>query len=228
MSCTCFGFVTGIPAIVLGAVSRREIDRSQGTLWGSGIAAGGIAAGLFGTGASLVLLMTLLGGAVASVSPPTSKSRVPVAAGTQSYGSFDVVDVDASRGHRLDGQLLEIAQAGAGKGRTVVLQTYVRDSDECAEVAIALTDTQMQRALANVTLVRVDVEDFPAELRRMHVTVDTVPWFYKLDASAHPTDAISGDEWDANVAENIAPVLGPFVTGTLRTRRSPSPFGVSL
>ena len=58
------GLFAGIPAIVLGAMSRKEIDRSQGALTGRGIAAGGIVTGLFGTGLSLVVLVAVLGGAL--------------------------------------------------------------------------------------------------------------------------------------------------------------------
>ena len=58
----------------------------------------------------------------------------------------------------------------------------------------------------------------------MRVDTESAPWFYKLDAEAHaPTDAISADEWDANVPENMAPVLGDFARGALGARRSPSP-----
>jgi hypothetical protein len=33
------------------------------------------------------------------------------------------------------------------------------------------------------------------------------------------TDLIDGGEWDADVPENIAPVLGAFVRGTYSNRR---------
>src|SRR5688572_5345766 len=55
MSFACFGALTGLPAIILGAMARRDIDRSNGTLDGRGLAAGGIVAGLFGTGLGFVL-----------------------------------------------------------------------------------------------------------------------------------------------------------------------------
>jgi hypothetical protein len=229
MSVTCLGLFAGIPAIVLGAMSRKEIDRSQGALTGRGIAAGGIVTGLFGTGLSLVILVALLGGALERAHPaePTAQSsRVPVAAGTRSYGSLDVVDLEANA--NLDKQLAVITKTAAGKGRTVILQTYVRSSKECAEVAAALPDPRMQRALANVTLVRVDIDTFEEELKAMRVDTEAAPWFYKLDGSAHPTDAISADEWDANIPENMAPVLGDFARGALGSRRSPSPVGTAL
>ncbi len=233
LSMTCLGFLAGIPAIVIGAMSRKEIDQSQGKLSGRGIAAGGIVTGLFGTGISLIVVVTLLSGAIEAVNPgdPTtprteSPLRVPLAAGTRSYGSLDVVDLDTKR--KLKTQLAEIAKAASAKNRTVMLQTYVRSSKECAEVAAALPDTRMQRALTNVTLIRVDIDAFKGELEAMRVETDSAPWFYKLDENARPTDAISADEWDANTPENMSPVLGGFARGVLGARRSPSPVGTAL
>lgn len=230
MSVTCLGVFAGIPAIVLGAMSRKEIDRSQGALAGRGMAAAGIVTGLFGTGISLIVLVALLGGAIEAVNPPEPRTesplRVPVAAGTRSYGTLDVVDLDASG--KLSKQLGDIAKTATSKGRIVILQTYVRSSKECAQVAASLPDPRMQRALANVTLVRVDIDAFEDELRDMRVDTESVPWFYKLDANARATDAISADEWDANTAENMAPILTDFARGAPFSRKTPSPVGTAL
>ncbi len=223
-SLACLGFLTGIPAIVLGAISRKEIDRSRGALTGSRLAAGGIVTGLFGTGLGLILVVALVGSAVETAFPAArfetagvGSSEAPsVPPGTRSYGPLDVVDLDATGG--LAAQLGALATASTGKGRTLLLQTYVRTSSECAEVAAALPDSRMQRALANVTLVRVDVEAFEDELKSMRVDTESVPWFYRLDAKAQPTDALSADAWDANVPENMAPVLGTFARSAHRAR----------
>ena len=79
----------------------------------------------------------------------------------------------------------------------------------------------MQSALANVDLVRVDVDDFDEELRAAGMLERTLPWFYKIDATLHPVDAISAGEWDDNVPQNMAPVSKSFLAGTLRARRDP-------
>ncbi len=224
-----FGPLTGLPAIVLGALSRRDIDRAGGALRGSGLAAGGIVSGLFGTGLSLVLVLAIASGAIritAADPAPDVPVRVPVASGTRSYGTLDVVDLDDES--PLEEQLVKVARTAAGSGRTVILQTYVRPSKECAEIAAALPDRRMQRALADVTLVRVDADAFEEDLATMRIDTRTVPWFYKLDARGRPVDAVSADEWDDNVPENMAPVLGPFVRGKLGDRRVPSPLGLSL
>lgn len=230
-SLTCFGPLTGLPAIIVGALARRDIDRSHGQLEGAGLAAAGIVTGLFGTGISLVLAAVMVSVALRADDAPeprteTPMAPVPVTAGTRSYGSLDVIDLDEAQ--TLRKQLAEIARAASSRGRTVVLQTYVRTSKECAEVSAALPDARMQRALENVTLVRVDVEAFEDDLEAMRIPTNAVPWFYKLDATARPTDAVSADEWEENIAENMAPVLGAFVRGTLRTRRQPPPIGTAL
>lgn len=230
MTCLGVGFLVGIPAIVIGAVARKDIDRSQGALSGRGLAAGGIVTGLFGTGLSLVVLVVLLGGIVGSfeTGDPQASSQHggPGHAGTHSYGPLDVVDLEPTEGLR--SQLATLASSATAKRRTVILQTYARSSKECAQVAAALSDKRMQRALANVTLIRVDVEAFDAELASMRVETESAPWFYKLDEHARPTDAISADEWDDNVPENMAPVLAEFARGTFGSRRAPSPVGTAL
>lgn len=232
LSLVCLGAFAGVPAIILGSIARRDIDRSQGMLVGDRIAIGGIVTGLFGTGLSLVIGVAALASALSLVPPgnPLAFSEspllVPVTSGTRSYGALDVVDVDDRE--TLKTSLATIAQSATSKGRTVVLQTYVRSSHECSDVASALTDSRMQHALANVTLVRVDVDAFESELRAMRVDTETVPWFYKLDSASRPTDAISADEWDENTVSNMAPVLDDFVHGNLSSRRSPSPLGIDL
>jgi hypothetical protein len=229
LSLACLGFFAGVPAIVLGALARRDIDRSQGMIGGRGLAAGGIVAGLFGTGISLVASVFVLASALEMAKPHAPSEapvRVPVAAGARSYGALDVVDIDDGRPLRV--QLADVVAAAGKSGRLVILQTYVRASPECAEVAASLPDARMQRALSDVVLVRVDVDDFENELREMRVETETVPWFYKLDKTSRPTDAISADEWDDNIPENMAPVLASFARGTLGMRRTPAPLGTAL
>lgn len=221
---TCIGAIAGLPAIVLGATARREIDRSNGSLAGRGIAAFGIVSGLFGTGFGVVVLLWLTGAivapdatdtgnaqastssvVVASAEPSTSTSNTtPPSFHTKTYGSLEVIDLDESR--TLTSQLTEIVERGAG--RTIILQTVTR-SASCDAVAASLPDKRMQHALANVTLVRVNVDEYSTELTTMKVETRSAPWFYKLDATGIPTDAISGEAW-ASVPE-MAPVLGKFV-----------------
>jgi hypothetical protein len=230
LSLTCFGVFSGIPAIVLGSIARREIDRSGGRLTGSALAAGGVVAGLFGTGISLVLAVTLASNAFEATAGFSDEPHARVAAraaATRSYGELDVIDLDGAR--PLGPQLADVARVTSAKGRTLILQTYSPRSVACAEVAAALPDPRMQRALANVTLLRVDAERFADDLHALHLETGTAPWFYILDAAGRPVDAINADEWDDNVPENMAPVLAKFARGTLAARRqrtAPPPGGL--
>jgi len=216
------GFFTGLPAIVLGATARKEIDRAGGTLEGRALAATGIVGGLFGTGFGVILALWVVSAFVtpsedppvaaamptAPAAPKLSEPPAPAPSGVRAYGSLEVVDLDASR--PLRGQLAEIV-ARTPHGRTIVLQTYLPASSACSAVAASLTDLRMQHALANVTLVRVDADEYERELAALHVETRTAPWFYKIDGKGTPTDAISAEAWGANVPENMAPALGSFI-----------------
>jgi hypothetical protein len=224
------GAVAGILAMVLGTSAKKDIRRSQGTLSGSRLATCGIVTGFFGTFISVALLGALAAGALDSGWPMKTTMMAPwresAAKSTRLYETLEVIDLD-------DRQPLSVALASMTKnahlrGRIVILQTYVRTSRECADVASALADPRMQKALTNVTLVRVDVDAFEVDLNAMRIDTDTVPWFYKLDAAARPSDAISADEWDDNTATNMAPVLGAFARGVLSDRRTDSPLGTEL
>jgi hypothetical protein len=147
-----------------------------------------------------------VGRAAVPVDPSPAAPRPRPSAGTRLYGSLEVVDLDRSRPLRT--QLGEIVHRS--RGRTVLLQTYVRSSAACAAIAASLPDARMQHALANVTIVLVDAEDYDHELDVLRVETRTAPWFYRLDAKAGPTDAMSADGWDDYVPEAMAPVLARF------------------
>ncbi|MBX3207078.1 MAG: DUF4190 domain-containing protein [Labilithrix sp.] len=234
LSIGCVGPVAGLPAIILGSRARRDIDRSNGALTGRAIAAAGVVSGLFGTGLGVVLALWAIGAVfdpdmtdeplpaagpaleAPADPPPTFTARpAPTTSGAHTYGSLEVIDLDDSRG--LHAQLAEIVQRS--RGRTVVLQTNARGSAACAAVAAALPDERMRGALADVTLVRVDVDEYESELQEMRVVTTAAPWFYKLDAKGQPTDAMSGDAWGADLPENMAPVLGKFVHRAAPRRR---------
>lgn len=214
-SLACLGALTGLPAIVLGALARRDIDRSEGRLGGSGVAAAGIVSGLFGTGIGIVAVLFVLGGAVELAQAPAPGEATPRSA-ARSQGALEVVDLEGEA--PLHVQLDEVVRTARRSGRTVVLQTQSRDSARSRQISAALADHRMQRALADVTLVRVDVERFGAELAAMRVVTDGAPWFYKLDAEALPVDAMSSEELDTQVPEKMAAALSRFVRGRLRRR----------
>jgi hypothetical protein len=82
----CLGFVTGIPAMIVGVSARREIRESQGRVGGDSVALGGIIAGAVGTVLSLlvVALFVLLAvlGANIQIDDPGSGTSTTSATGT--------------------------------------------------------------------------------------------------------------------------------------------------
>jgi hypothetical protein len=201
-SVLCLGAVTGLPAVVLGALARKDIDRSSGTLTGRGIAAGGIVSGLFGTGLGFVMLLFVLGG---MLERPQS-------------AALQVVDV---RDDRPFGAQLRVALDDAkAQHKTVLLQTHSQTDVRCAQIAAALPDARVQRSLSNVTLVRVDIDRWSSELHAMHIEARSAPYFYVLDESALPVDAMSGREVDPSAPEKMGPALAAFARGTSDVKSS--------
>jgi hypothetical protein len=79
----------------------------------------------------------------------------------------------------------------------------------------------MQRALAGSRLIRVHAGERGEELERLGIPADTVPGFALLTSGARPIDYLHGGEWDADIPDNIAPVLTDFVGVRKRPRRYP-------
>jgi hypothetical protein len=200
-SIMCLGAITGLPAVILGSLARKDIDRSSGTLTGRGIAAGGIVSGLFGTGLGFVMLLFVLGGMLEA---PRSSS------------SLKVVDVGEDK--PFGAQLRTAIDDAKAEHKTVVLQTTSRSDVRCAQIAAALPDARVQRSLANVTLVRVDVDQYSSQLHAMHIEPRSAPYFYVLDESAVPVDAMNGREVDPSAPEKMGPTLAAFVRASSRAK----------
>jgi hypothetical protein len=128
----------------------------------------------------------------------------------------DVIPGKAGLRHALEGQ-----QKSAQTARERLLLFVVTTNClPCNGVALALRDSRMQSALGGVRLVRVDVSDFRVELAALGIPTDSVPGFALLSTEGlRPMDFVHGGEWDADVPENIAPVLGAFVRGKYTERR---------
>mgnify|MGYP001418269542 CR=1 FL=1 len=56
----CLGFLTGIPAIILGHISRGKIKRSNGQLGGGGMALTGLILGYITTAFTIIYLLFIL------------------------------------------------------------------------------------------------------------------------------------------------------------------------
>jgi hypothetical protein len=233
--------LTAIPAVVLGFSAKGDIQRSGGLLGGGGLATAGIVTGLmstfFGVVMGTFLVLGVVTGARSAHSTPTARRAVPaptlspagtVHAAPATIGGIRITALDPDANDTFRQQLAaEFTRARAAK-QTVLVMTDAKWCSVCREFEASLTDPRMQQALANVAIVRVDIEDFDAELKSVGMLETTLPWFYKVDAALRPVDAISAGEWDDNVPENMAPVFKSFLAGTLRARRNPSPMGTEL
>ncbi|MBX3231593.1 MAG: DUF4190 domain-containing protein [Labilithrix sp.] len=69
------GPATGIPAVIVGSIARRDIARSNGTLTGNTIAGAGTLAGFFGMGFFAVVFLWL---GTAVLAPSTDAALMTV------------------------------------------------------------------------------------------------------------------------------------------------------
>ena len=135
-------------------------------------------------------------------------------------GKVEVVDIG------LDAKRLEVELAGHDAlarevNKKLLVMTVAKGCEPCAGLDDALSDPRMQEALEHVRLVRVDLEAFGDELKALHMPTNVYPAFFVLGPDMRPIDAIHGGEWGEDIAQNIAPVLGPFVRGEYRRRQHP-------
>lgn len=115
--------------------------------------------------------------------------------------------------------LTEQQQLAQRHGEKMLVMLTGRRCTPCRGVDAALADARMQEALEGVRLVRVDLEVFAEELKRLRLPTHLYPAFFLLGSDLRPIDAIHGGEWDEDVPANIAPVLGAFVKRTYVERR---------
>jgi hypothetical protein len=243
---TCLLGMGGLLAVVLGIVALKEIERSEGRETGRGlsitaISLGGLSlAGLvvaFGVGIAFIARPDPPGPPPVAAKPPARRApRLPSPASTELTPAPEVPL--APRGELKETVLghVRLVDPGAGvlsallesqrkeaatSGEKLVIFVVAPDCTPCNGVMDALKDTRMQHALERVRLVRVDASQRAGELSDLGVPVDSVPGFALLGRTLHPVDYVHGGEWDADIPENIAPVLGAFVRGKYLRRRHP-------
>lgn len=245
----CFFGVGGVVGIVLGVSSRSEIQRSEGREHGARLAAAAIALGIVNiatavvaTGIAIAFMVrpdaptgpaphavTLAPPSLSPPRPTTLAVPAPPAPGSVTadrgtrevlLGRVRMVDIHADVAG-LRAAISQQAAAAKGANETVLVFVVAPDCAPCNGVALALRTPQMQTALRGVRLLRVSAGDFSTELSEMGVPTATVPGFALLAEGRRVTDYVHGGEWDADIAANIAPVLGAFVRGAYTKRRHP-------
>lgn len=246
-----FWGIGGIGAVVLGLVALSEIKRSEGRQHGQGLAVAGVVLGalhLFALTLGLVAVFVFSAHPPSFLSPsptrvPRSTSFLPPpvhsapappvataaragaserepATKTTSIGKITLVDPGAEVSALTP--LLDAQQrVAASEHQKLVVWVTTADCTPCNGVSVALVNRRVQDALASVRLVRVDVADFHVELVKLGIPIDVTPGFALLATDGSPADYVNGGEWDADVPENIAPVLAAFVRGSYKARRNP-------
>ncbi len=243
----CFPGVAGIAAVAFGIAARGDIAQSGGRRSGLGLANAGIIAGGTSVALTLIAFAALIAwlarprphssfpppSPVAVPSPPHGPSPsapMPVPssesatfhAGVRAVrlGSIYFVDLGpgvTSLGAELDAQRARAEQ----EERKLLLWVSADKCLPCNGVATALRDPRLQRELDDTLIVRLDVQDYRVELESLDVPTQFVPGFALLDTDNRPVDYVHGGEWNDDIPQNIAPVLGAFVRGTYRERRHP-------
>jgi hypothetical protein len=133
-------------------------------------------------------------------------------------GAIQIVDIGASISSLPDELAKQRAEAQQAGQRILVMTTAFK-CDPCRGVDKSLADTKLQTALEKTRLLRVDIDVFHDELQALKMPVKAIPGFFLLSPDLTPKDAINGGEWDADIPENIAPVLGAFMRGNYTKRR---------
>lgn len=160
-----------------------------------------------------------LGERARSSSAPRRRSEIPALRSKQ-VGQIELVDV-ASNIDSLASELGRQMLVARREGNQLLLWVSAPDCAPCTGVASALSHHELQRALERTRIVRVNRDDFAAELDAIGVPFQAIPGFALLDTEIRPVDYVDGGEWDEDVPHNIAPVLSGFIRGSYNTRRRP-------
>ncbi|MFZ5897343.1 MAG: DUF4190 domain-containing protein [Myxococcota bacterium] len=241
----CFWGIGGVLAIVLGLAARAEIARSAGREGGNaaaivGIVLGGvnIASCIIGVAVGIALLArpaapapmahptpapvpvptTVPSSRRPNRTPPENASREQ-AVREAMFGSVRVVDVTPAADKSLRRILEAQHKAASDADERLILFVVAADCLPCNGFMLALGDKRMQSALRQVRLVRVDANEYAPELSALGIPTDTIPGFALIAGGRRVSDYVDGGEWDADIAQNIAPVLGAFIQGKYRVRR---------
>lgn len=248
-SAACFIFfpgIAGMAAAVLGIIALSEIKRSEGRLHGEGVAIAGIVLGVLHLGGLVIgvaLYITALAGPASAparphITLPTPPAPAPppapllanpeqpggktldAATRATKFGALTLVDPGPGA-ETLETLLREERARADAERQKLVVWVSSPEFPSCNGVSVALRDPRLQRALAGVRMLRLDVNDYYVELTRLGLPVKVIPGFALMTPEGRPLDYVNGGEWDADVPENIAPVLGNFIHGRYTRRRHP-------
>jgi hypothetical protein len=150
--------------------------------------------------------------------PIPAGGTVPQKTEEKMIGTIPVVEIGVSE-PSLSQALAKQAAIAKAEGREVMVNVMNGTCEPCNNQMKALSDPLMQKALSKTRIVRVSVDVFKDDLLKLQMRVVPLPWYFLLRADGTPRDGINGGEWGEDVPVNMAPVLGPFARGELKTRK---------
>jgi hypothetical protein len=136
------------------------------------------------------------------------------------WGQVPVVDIGDSVSS-LSVTLEEQSYLAHANGRIPVVWLVAPDCRRCDHVALALKQGRLQRAFAHTQLIRINAQQFSAELQDLQLPVHDLPGFALLSGQGTPLDFVHAGEWDEDTPQQMAPVLESFVEHQLARRRFP-------
>jgi thiol-disulfide isomerase/thioredoxin len=121
-----------------------------------------------------------------------------------------VVELDVKKGALAAQLKTELALAKKRKLRPFI-EVGATWCGPCQALTRSLGHPLMIDALRGVHLIRVDLDQFDADLKKAGFKVTGVPVFFALDDAGRPTGRrIDGSAWGADTPENMAPPLKSF------------------
>lgn len=107
---------------------------------------------------------------------------------------------------------VEFVRSVAPAQRVPVVYFYADWCGPCRRFRAALPSEQVDDALRQTTLIKVNVDS--CRKLAAYYNVTAVPTFVKVDAKGQPLATITSAEWGEDVPAEIAPVMAKLVNGT--------------
>jgi hypothetical protein len=182
LSLLCAGFLSGIPAVVLGIVARRRIAASNGALAGQGLAIGGLVTGAIGSVLTLALTALIVLGVVVDERRPAVES-VSSEQVTVRKLRFDQVELHPS-GDPLVSQLQHQATLAKEVGERPFVLLHAQWCMPCKQLEREIERSDGVR-LAGLRLIKLDVDEFEEELGGVGLSSGAIPAVCKLGPDGH-------------------------------------------
>lgn len=147
------------------------------------------------------------------------KGNVPKDDVEKRVGDIVVVDIGYDNASLEEALRAQRDQARQSDQRLLVM-TVRELCEPCDGVDASLAHPLMQQTLKGIRVVRVDADVFRHDLTELGMFASPYPGYFLFGPDLTLRDAIDGGEWGLDIAENIAPVLGPFLRGEYNNRKT--------